>query len=174
MMKIICISGKRCAGKDYFADLFSKEREGSRVYRLADEVKREYAETNDKDFNRLMYDREYKEQYRQGIIDLGTKERAKDSFVWCKKLDAELGDGLAIIADVRYPNEMEYFKGKYDVVTVRIIADDTTRKSRGWKENPTIDNSETEVLLDDYSHDFVIDNSLGQISHRKFILDICK
>ena len=54
MMKIICISGKRCAGKDYFADLLSKEHEGSRVYRLADEVKREYAETNDKDFNRLI------------------------------------------------------------------------------------------------------------------------
>lgn len=164
IMKIICVSGKRCAGKDYFADLLSQDI-NYKVYRLADEVKREYALCNDKDFNRLMYDREYKEKYRAGIIELGTKERAKDSFVWCKKLDEQLcctDCSGAIIADVRYPNEMEYFKSKYNVTTVRIIADDGTRKLRGWKENPEIDNSETEVLLDDYEHDFIINNSTSE------------
>lgn len=169
-MKIICISGKRCAGKDYFADFITKEYEGSKVYRLADEVKREYAIANNKDFNRLLYDREYKEKYRQGIIDLGTKERSKDSFVWCKKLDQQISENkLVIIADVRYPNEIEYFKNKYDVITVRITADDMTRKSRGWEENPNIDNSETEILLDYYNHDFVINNSLGKKICCKFL-----
>ena len=161
-MKIICISGKRCAGKDYFANLLKKKYEDNQVYRLADEVKRKYAAINDKDFNRLLYDRQYKEQYRQGVIDLGTKERANDSFVWCKKLDEQIrndGTSGAIIADVRYPNEMEYFKEKYNVITIRIVADDATRKSRGWEKNPDIDDSETEVLLDNYEHDFIINNS---------------
>ena len=67
-MKIICISGKRCAGKDYFANLLKKKYEDNQVYRLADEVKRKYAAINDKDFNRLLYDRQYKEQYRQGSL----------------------------------------------------------------------------------------------------------
>jgi len=160
MKKFLLLSGKRCVGKNFIASKFQKNLENSVVVNLADQVKLEYSKKHSLSYHKLCMDREYKEIYRPQIIQYGTEQRKIDPDVWCKKLEKCIDQyEHIIIADIRYPNEIKYFTDKYSAVSVRIEASNEVRENRGWIKDAKIDEHETETLLDDYTFDFVYDNS---------------
>ena len=68
-----------------------------------------------------------------------------------------------IVSDCRRKTDISSIKQIYEtqsatVVTVRICCDEETRKSRGFKFQQGIDDCETECGLDDFKHDFELQN----------------
>ncbi|KAL4885688.1 hypothetical protein BJY04DRAFT_231107 [Aspergillus karnatakaensis] len=72
---IILVTGESCAGKDYCANLWASAFIASgkdltaRVVSISDVTKREYAAATGVDVDRLLRDREYKEQHRSALTE---------------------------------------------------------------------------------------------------------
>lgn len=70
-----------------------------------------------------------------------------------------------IVSDVRRKTDLRWFKETYKdlIKTIRIVADEETRKSRGFQYQDGIDNVASECDLDDYEEwDLVINNGDGR------------
>lgn len=69
------------------------------------------------------------------------------------------------MSDIRRKTDIQWFKETYgDIVrTIRIVADEETRKSRGFQFTPGIDDVASECGLDDYvDWDLLINNGEGR------------
>lgn len=71
---IILVTGESCAGKDYSAEVwaavfnaYADKTRKARVVSISDTTKREYAAAIGADLNRLLEDRDYKEQHRAAL-----------------------------------------------------------------------------------------------------------
>lgn len=66
------------------------------------------------------------------------------------------------MSDIRRKTDLKFFYdqyGKSRIITIKIHATDTTRKSRGWQYTDGVDNVTSECDLDDYDlWDLEIDN----------------
>lgn len=152
---------------------------------FADEVKKELCRKNlDVDFDRLMTDSEYKEQYRKELVDIGDGYRMDNPFIWIdyhkKNLIKFLNTNdkkVAIITDMRYQNEFNYFenlamsKSPNVFISVRINASLPIRLSRmtrngmlNYVNRARYNASETE-LDDEKSFDMVINNDNDHIAN---------
>ncbi|VDK83588.1 unnamed protein product [Onchocerca ochengi] len=90
---VICLSGKRKCGKDFVGNLLANRLKeiGDKViiYGISYPLKEEYAQLNGIDAERLKYDMQYKELYRQDMIAWGEKIRNDDSGYFCRLLRVE-------------------------------------------------------------------------------------
>lgn len=166
----IMISGKRAAGKDYTAKrikaaLWSRGIGAVRVS-MGDESKRLYAdETPGVDFYRLLKDREFKEQHRDGITRLFRARIAEDSEYFhstaLRRSDATPAP-VVLITDCRFKFDLDFFARYHDILAIRINANDAARRKRGWTPNASKDADDTETALDHFKGwDLVYDSSRG-------------
>lgn len=167
---VILISGKRYAGKDEAAKVLTQihKKISPLVRPLAYYPKRDFSTINSLNLDRLLNDREYKEIYREGIIDLAMGHRKIDDLVWVKSLyndclTPEKGNRCVVVPDHRFKNEYEYLSKfeHLDVKRIRVVADENTLISRGWVYNPLIDNSASETELTDQNTkwDYAVTNN---------------
>ena len=134
MSCFILVAGRTGVGKTTFAEAFTGlsvgYEEGSEddkfgVYAIADNLK--FLTVNlfkvFKDENISIYDLDNnntKEKYRNYLQQIGTECCRKcfgDNF-WCEMLDKEIEETInsgrsVVISDIRYQNEIDYFKKKY-------------------------------------------------------------
>ncbi|EGD78513.1 phosphomevalonate kinase [Salpingoeca rosetta] len=157
---VIILSGKRKCGKDYLSS-FLHERLGtfSSVVRLSGPLKEQFAKDHGLDYEELLSDSGYKEKYRKDMIAWGEKMRNADPGFFCRLATATATAPIWIVTDARRPSDIEYFKARYPVVTVRISSTDATRKQRGWVFTPDVDDAESECALDNYGFDQTIENN---------------
>lgn len=68
---VVVVTGEHGAGKDFsaggFKDVIEREGYSVKVVRISDAMKLKYAEEKEADFERLVHDRNYKEQHRAGL-----------------------------------------------------------------------------------------------------------
>lgn len=87
---VICFSGKRKSGKDYvcnkFRDMLQANGIKAEIRGVSYPLKEEYARlhVDDLDVERLKSDGEYKEKYREDMVEFGDKIRNEDSGYWCR------------------------------------------------------------------------------------------
>ena len=128
------------------------------------------------DYNRLLDTSAYKETYRAEMVEWGEQIRRKDASYFCRKTvqSAELScKPVWIIADIRRKTDMEYFN-QFDNIKLRLQSSDEVRSNRGWMFTEGIDDSETEIDLDDYvDWDFIINNNDDDEAFDKDISNIC-
>lgn len=176
---IICISGKRYAGKDTFATKLSNDirhhlpdRDTKDIifFPTAAWVKKEVAERSNGaiSLSKLLYDTTYKEMHRHAIIEHGERMRVErgdtywiDQSIACwRNMVKDYPNLYIIVTDLRFLAEynriVEQCKDTFSIFTVRVEADDETRRARGWVYDPAIDNSVTETELDHHLFDYTI------------------
>lgn len=167
--KLIVLSGKRYSGKSICGtilnDIFSYPD-----FALADQVKIEASKvisvpdlTQEQVYHRLLVDQAFKNSWRHVLIEIGDGKRKIDPDYWLDALDRELKKHrFAVVTDVRFPRELEYFKFKYpNCVSVRVEADDAAKRERGWVYDEVIDTSVSECSLDGQHFDVMLDNGTG-------------
>jgi phosphomevalonate kinase len=153
-MNIIGISGKKKSGKDTVATLLAARIGKSAVrYHFADALKQEVA---------LMYGvtvdylESHKDNFRLILQGHGTDYRRQlyGHDYWIRKMDAaaeqfqRVGKQVLIIPDVRFLNEAEWVRKQGgSVIRINRWYDDTT------------DKHPSEVELDNYKFDHVIENN---------------
>ena len=54
---------------------------------------------------------------------------------------------------------MEYFKAQHSCLTVRVTANEATRRGRGWVFVEDVDDAPSECALDDYQVDATVRNN---------------
>lgn len=169
-IRFIFISGKRYAGKDEFAKLLkSLHPEACLTRSLAFYPKHMYAKEENLNFEKLIYDREYKEKHRKGIIKLAMRKREEDKNYWVNCLlnsCQKHSNKIILVPDFRFKNEKEFLlENNNEVKTVRLISDDRIRTKRGWKYDEKIDNSlsETELKDEDSNWDYIIFNNTNSL-----------
>ena len=77
------------------------------------------------------------------------------------------------MSDCRRKTDFEYFKSNFSVkiMTLRIECSDLVRIERGFIFTHGIDDQETECGLDEYQHDFIIEND-DLTSEKLKVLDL--
>jgi phosphomevalonate kinase len=181
---VILISGKRCAGKDTFAQVLKKyleEKQNKFVHltHFADECKRLFASQSGTDYQRLLNDREYKEQHRAELTNFYTKSKTDNVLMFCEGITGQLKamdphkQNVVIVSDLRHQFEVAYFK-KFNqdhpdmikqLVLVRIEANNSVKELRGWKLS-AIDSDTTEIDLDQFTGwDLKCDNNAQGLDH---------
>ncbi|KAK6107638.1 Phosphomevalonate kinase family protein [Brugia pahangi] len=165
---VICLSGKRKCGKDFVGSLLANrlERIGYKVIvcGISYPLKEEYAQLNGIDAERLKYDAQYKEIYRQDMISWGERIRSNDSGYFCRKVLAKANSvDVLIVTDCRRLSDVEFFK-IHCGPRLRLLRIETTlpvREMRGFVFIKGIDDQMTECGLDDYADwDIVITNDV--------------
>ena len=148
----IGISGKMCVGKSTITNLMLKALPkagrvslASPIYKAQDLLYDEYGLTvsGDKD--------------RELLIAIGLCGRNKSPDFWLEqfvKVATESDKEIIICDDVRFPNEADLFK-KHGIL-IRIEGE-----QRGGNVDHSKVNDATEIGLDDYKFDNVINNSLS-------------
>lgn len=130
----IGICGRRLSGKDFIADQLVEKTSFSKRS-LAHPIKEEYATLMDISIDSLYQQGDYKELHRVGLITLGAIRRDQHIDWWCEALHEKSQNGVVIIPDVRFCNEVEYFShNSTKFLLFEITADDSSLKKRGWKE----------------------------------------
>jgi len=167
--RIFLVSGRRYTGKDTAADLIAPMVGGTRTS-FAEALKREVAQKNSLDFQRLMTDTDYKEDNRRLLIDHGQTRRAENPNYWVEKmLQDHEKEKILVVSDWRFPTESLALSPLCDIVTIRIEASDTARESRGWTRSASIDRDASECSLDYHTFNYVVRND-GTVEELKEIL----
>ena len=146
MSKIIAISGKRGSGKSLLA--YHLTQLGYVKASLAAELKVRCIEDFGLTFDQINGTfKESPTQYikangrpytpRDIMIEMGKFYRSVDPLFWCRRVDLE---ELAVIDDIRFMNELEYFKG-LGTVFVRLERDPKLNIFKTELDDP----SETEL-----------------------------
>jgi phosphomevalonate kinase len=171
-MLVILLSGFRFAGKDEVAKIMKDMVKDRNVYIIGFALypKRKYAEFKSLNLDKLLYDRDYKELHRPGLIEYAMGERVKNPDVWVDALYQDIvnfnSNDIVIVPDYRFPNEYKFLvnKDNLEVKTIRIMANENIRKERGWSFDPKIDKSESEKIPSDV-FDYVLCNNTNDISN---------
>ena len=128
-------------------------------------------------YERLLDTSAYKETYRTEMVEWGEKMRRADPSYFCQKAVQSAkhsGKPVWIVADVRRKTDIEYFN-RFHNLKLRLQTSIQVRSKRGWVFTNGIDDSETEVDLDDYDDwDFVIDNDGDNEAINRDINNVCK
>lgn len=128
------------------------------------------------DFDRLLDTSDYKEKYRPDMVKWGEEMRQKDCAYFCRKaveLAENCGKPILIVADIRRKTDVEYFNN-FQNLKLRVESTPEVRSGRGWVFTKGIDDSETEVDLDDYEKwDFRIKNNGNKEALDKAIETVC-
>nr|XP_016924441.1 probable phosphomevalonate kinase [Drosophila suzukii] len=169
MLKIVLISGKRKCGKDYVSERL-QQRLGSRsrIVRISEPIKSEWARKLQLDLSALLSDGPYKEKYRRDMIVWSDEVRARDYGYFCRvAMEEALGrqqtTPYILVSDVRRKNDIKWFRETYGserVITLRLTSRPETRRARGWSFTKGIDDVPSECDLDDLADgfDFVLAN----------------
>ncbi|PZC85250.1 hypothetical protein B5X24_HaOG202435 [Helicoverpa armigera] len=164
---ILLFSGKRKSGKDFLTTHLQKLLgDKCEVLKISQPIKSHWAKEKNLNLNELLGDGEYKEQYRLDMINWSDEMRLQDYGYFCRIACQDATDKpIWIVSDIRRKTDICWFKEKYgdQIRTIRIIADEDTRKKRGFQFKSGVDDVASECNLDDYSDwDLVIDNSDGK------------
>lgn len=179
-MTLLLLSGNAEAGKSTMAKYLLDKNENYVEYALSDKLKQltfELLKLFDVSIDSIddLYDVETKKKYRQYLQLIGTECCRKvfgDDF-WCHILNKDIKKSIAdgknvIISDVRFLNEHNYFKWKYEnkinVVSIMIKRTDTNSLT----SEQQLHSSESEV--NNLNYDYKIDNNLTE----EFYSDIDK
>lgn len=148
-MILLGISGKRESGKSLLAS-YLEHYHGFTRFSLADELKKQVM----RDWNLLpsqlwgkekesptQYKREngYPLSGRDIMIREGVYRRSIDQLYYCKKFDPGIGDKI-VIDDIRFKNELDFFKNNYGAKFVRL-----NRSEEAIGKRALDDLSETEM-----------------------------
>lgn len=177
---VILIAGKRCTGKDFVADCISdllmESSQTLHVSKLPTSmwVKILYAEREKIDHERLLNDRDFKEEHRQGLIDLAQNAKKEKESVWIDhSIDHILHQDdvipecrkVFLVPDLRFLCEYKalvnhsLLNSKFKLLFLRVEASLETRMARGMVPNPEIDQCQTETELDDFEgYDLILQN----------------
>lgn len=164
---VFLLSGKRKSGKDFIASklLLRFGEEIATIIRLSGPLKAEYARMHSLDFDRLLEADSYKESHRQNMITWGEQKRVEDPTYFCR-LATEgpwiISKKVWIISDARRGSDLEYFRSYPNVITIRVVASESSRIARGFSFVDGIDDADSECGLDDVKNwDYIFDNSDG-------------
>ncbi|XWV24534.1 phosphomevalonate kinase [Tupanvirus deep ocean] len=165
MENIICLivlSGKRYVGKDYCAIVITEVLKSLlsdiniKFVHVTTEIKREFAEYKNLDFNKLQFDREYKESHRVEMTKYSNVQMEKFGMsyynkLFCENVLAKTTEPTIYIVDCRYKFEINIYKKlEIPLILVRINAKNKTKERHGWKYDPQIDEHPSETDLDNY------------------------
>lgn len=139
---IVLVTGESCAGKDYCANVWvaalNEKGLRARAVSISDATKQEYAAASGADFERLLYDRGYKEQHRSALTaffhgQVHRKPRLpEEHFLNVVRgavgLDVLLLTGMRDKAPVA---ALSYLVPDNRVIEVRVKASDKIRRVRG-------------------------------------------
>lgn len=145
--KVILISGKAGVGKNTLANEYAKKAEENgqkvRIYSFAGHIKK-----CAKDY--FGWDGKKDRKGRQLLIDLGNHFRSYNPHYLIRIVEEQMlkdfknDDGVAIITDCRFDNEVSYFKifphykkNKPTVLSVKIERDFETRLTVEQQQDPT-------------------------------------
>lgn len=161
---VISISGKRKSGKDHISTLITNYVGHQRMHylailRIAAPIKERFSIDHKLDMSRLLDSSEYKEEFRQAMVDWSEKYREEEG--WNCFLKQAIKEQRAkykpiwILNDARRPCDIEYFESdptfaNTKIIKLRIEASDVARMSRGWQFQKNIDDKPTECGLDEY------------------------
>ena len=164
---IVLISGKRGAGKDYFASLLQHLTDGQQTVHVvptAHFAKCEFADRSHYSLDRLLHDRAYKEEHRSALIAWAEYQKAtvrptywiERAAVEYRRLANQHAKPCVIaVPDFRFQCEYEYLiehlVPEFHVVTVRLDAPVEVRASRGVAPNPSADAHVSECELDAFT-----------------------
>lgn len=147
-MKAILITGHAREGKTTLAEKLSNKFHVP-IYALADELKI----VVDKLFDIFQKEKpRCKEDMRYYYQQIGT-EICRGTFgedIWCNLLDNKISNKdyeYAIISDIRFPNELKYFKDKYNCILIRAYNPEMSEKD--------ILQHSSELQIDSLAPDFV-------------------
>ncbi len=154
-MRVLCISGKRFAGKDTLARLLVEAagRQGITLstYAFAGESKRMFAAARPEvELARLLDDRAYKETWRPQLTAFTVESLAADPLVFVRAVMRRI-QAPALITDLRLRHELAHLCTVCEPQVVRITRNDEHRAASGWAFDPTKDTHHTETELDDPS-----------------------
>lgn len=171
---VILLSGKRKSGKDHISTLITNYVGHARIrhvaiLRIAAPIKERFSVANKLDFTRLLDASDYKEKFREAMVDWSEKYREDkgwDCFLKRAIIDQRAKHkAIWILNDARRPCDLEYFENdptfaNTQIIKIRVEASETIRMSRGWKFQYNIDDKPTECGLDDYDDwTYVITNN---------------
>ncbi|XP_018421906.1 PREDICTED: phosphomevalonate kinase [Nanorana parkeri] len=164
---VLLFSGKRKSGKDFITDRLQESLGGDTcaILRLSGPLKKQFAQEHGLDFERLLDASEYKETYRAAMIQWGEEKRNADPGFFCRLIVEGVSQPVWIISDTRRRSDVEWFVSSYGVVTqtVRVVASEETRRSRGWVYTREVDDAESECGLDTgVTFDWIIANEGDQ------------
>lgn len=152
-MRVLCISGKRFAGKDTLARLLV-EAAGRRgvtlaTYAFAGESKRMFASARPEiDLARLLDDRAYKETWRPQLTQFTVESLAADPLVFVREVMRRI-EAPALITDLRLRLELDHLRAVCEPHVVRITRSDEHRAASGWQFDAAKDTHHTETELDE-------------------------
>ena len=153
--------GSRLSGKDWTADLISKYTNISKKS-LADPIKKQYSSLMNIPLETLYTQGNEKELHRLGLITLGALRRSDHIDWWCEELHRETQGGSVLIPDIRFTNEVEYFKNNSSTFLLfEISADEDTLTKRGWVKSfadTTSTETERNKFKDKINHTFDTSN----------------
>lgn len=169
---IIVISGKRKSGKDFITGKIIAKlgNENCFVMRVAGPIKKHFCELYAMDYQKMLTSANYKETIREEMILWGEEQRQKNAYVFCEIVQQEALESdksVWILSDARRQTDVEYFlnfarEHSIRFYSVRVEADNESRKQRGWVYTQGVDNVTSECGLDHYKNwDFVFQNSDG-------------
>jgi phosphomevalonate kinase len=164
--RVLCISGKRFAGKDTLARhlVAAATARGHTLesYAFAGESKRMFAAGDPAvDLGRLLSDREYKEALRPRLTQFTVDALAADPLVFCREVMRRIdaSGSHALITDLRLRLEVDHLRSRGTFHVIRIQRPDALRASSGWTYDAAKDGHRTETELDDPTlWDVVIEN----------------
>ncbi|XP_012548758.1 phosphomevalonate kinase isoform X1 [Bombyx mandarina] len=176
---ILLFSGKRKSGKDFLTDhLRHILADKCEIIKISQPIKTHWAKEKNLNLNELLSEGEYKEQYRLEMIKWSEEMRNKDYGCFCKAACENAAiKPVWIVSDIRRKTDIRWFKETYgDIIrTVRITADDRTRKERGFQFQVGVDDATSECDLDDYNDwDVVVNNGEGRDSLEEQLDSILK
>lgn len=143
-------------GKDFVAERLAARLEKQcanhpvKLIHISEPIKKRFAQLrgSEVDAERLLDASPYKEKFRREMIEWSDAQKREDPRIFCRiaaewalngtnhansSAPSVLLNPIWIIVDCRRPDEMAYFENAgVVVVTVRITADEATRRFRGW------------------------------------------
>jgi len=150
MNVLLLVSGKRCCGKDTFADFFQdycKKKDITCMrFALAEECKALYAKENNISFEKLVRDRGFKELHRTAMTQYFWEKGV--SFFEDKTLEkiCNTVSQVFIITDFRLKSLYEKIPlDRFNVKTVRVNCSIDQREKRGFKFDESKDTDITET-----------------------------
>ncbi|XP_075048498.1 phosphomevalonate kinase [Mixophyes fleayi] len=163
---ILLFSGKRKSGKDFITERLRESlgHNTCAILRLSGPLKKQFAQEHSLNYDRLLDASEYKEVYRADMIRWGEEKRNADPGFFCRLIVEDLTQPLWIVSDTRRKSDVDWFLTSYGAVThtVRVVASEETRRSRGWVYTPEVDDAESECGLDNgVTFDCTITNDGG-------------
>lgn len=181
----ILFSGKKNVGKDYLAELliqYAWEAEGlhSAAFACADSCKLEFSQCAGLDFNRLINERNYKEQHRVAMTiwyhRAITENPNRFRQIVIRKIQKEMFNqdlDFVVIKDIRRLDDLKFFftHPLLKTITIRIESLLQTRIDRGLIIDEYSREDITETELDDYqSWHLILNNDSNDVCDSRILI----